>query len=80
MAPSTSHLQFSDRQVQNVPRSSGNTQFYSRRQASPVERVPFQQHQQSLSHGSQVPVKIADQSLKAELLKEVGWTSKLKIE
>jgi len=34
----------------------------------------------SWSYTSKIPVKINDPALKAELLKEVGWTSKLKIE
>jgi len=32
------------------------------------------------SYASKIPVKINDKALKDELLKQVGWTSKLKME
>jgi hypothetical protein len=45
IAPSSAHLRFSDRAVTNIPRSSGNTRFFSHQAANPAVRVPFAQQQ-----------------------------------
>ena len=48
IAPSSANLRFSDRTLNNVPRSSANTRFFSHRQVSPAERIPFAQQQRAM--------------------------------
>jgi hypothetical protein len=45
LAPSNESLRFANREPRGVPRGNTNTQFVSRRQATPVARVPFAQQQ-----------------------------------
>ena len=49
ITPSSANLRFSDRAVTNVPRSSGNTRFFTHQQASPAARVPFAEQQRAMS-------------------------------
>ena len=55
LAPDRSSLRLADREVRNMPRGGGNTQFYTRRQAAQVERVPFAEQQRSFQRAAQVP-------------------------
>jgi hypothetical protein len=43
LAPTRDSLRFSNRGVSNIPRTTGNRQFYMQRQPNPVQRVPFSQ-------------------------------------
>jgi len=49
ITPSSANLRFSDRAAANVPRSSGNTRFFSHQQPSPTARVPFVEQQRAMS-------------------------------
>jgi hypothetical protein len=48
ITPSSANLRFSDRAVANVPRSSGNTRFFTHQQTSPAARVPFAEQQRAI--------------------------------
>ncbi|HWQ52439.1 MAG TPA: FecR family protein [Bryobacteraceae bacterium] len=55
VAPDRGSLRFADREVRNAPRATdnNNVRFYSRRQAAPVDRVPFAEQQRSFQRASQ---------------------------
>ena len=53
IAPTNASLRFSDRQAGAVPRSSGNTRFFSRQgTAAAVNRIPFAQQQRAFEQGA----------------------------
>jgi FecR protein len=52
LAPNNAHLNFAARSAAFVPRSSGNTQFFSHQRVSTPQRIPFSQQQQVLTGGS----------------------------
>jgi hypothetical protein len=62
LAPGDAHLRFSDRQVTNIPRTSENQRFFSRRQPQSVERVAFADQRRSLERISRVPVVASERS------------------
>lgn len=47
IAPSASHLQFTNRAASYVPRSSGNTRFFTHQQPASAARVTFAQQQRA---------------------------------
>jgi hypothetical protein len=51
VAPGNAHLQFSDRQVRNVPRSSPNTRFFTRQQPNQTQRISFAQQRRAFEQG-----------------------------
>jgi hypothetical protein len=57
MAPSAANLRFSDRAVASTPRTSANTQFFSRQQSSTAaQRIPFAQQQRAFEQAG-MPVR-----------------------
>ena len=54
IAPSASHLQFSSRSAAFVPRSTGNTHFFTHQQPAASQRTPFAQQQRSFEAGRTV--------------------------
>jgi hypothetical protein len=52
MSPTNANLRFSDRQVNYVPRSNGNTRFFQHQQPSVAQRVPFAQVRGGEPNGS----------------------------
>ena len=53
IAPTNASLRFSDRQAAAVPRSSGNTRFFSHQgTAAAVNRIPFAQQQRAFEQGA----------------------------
>jgi FecR protein len=49
LAPNNSHLNFANRSAGFVPRSAGNTRFFTHQQVSTPQRIPFAQQQRTLS-------------------------------
>jgi hypothetical protein len=57
VAPGTAHLRFSDREVTNAPRTSGNTRFFTHQQPSAAgQRIPFAQQQRAFEQAG-MPVR-----------------------
>jgi hypothetical protein len=52
LAPNNAHLNFAGRSAAFVPRSSGNTRFFSHQQVSTPQRIPFSQQQHVLNGGA----------------------------
>jgi len=52
IAPTNAHLQFANRPVANIPRSSENTRFFAHQQPAPAARVPFAQQQRAMEQGT----------------------------
>lgn len=74
IAPDRTHLQFADRQTAFVPRSTGNTRFFTREQPNPVARVPFAQQQRALESGARAATPSAiPPSAREPALAARGW-------
>jgi hypothetical protein len=57
LAPGTANLRFSDRAVSNAPRTSANSQFFSRQpSSSAAQRIPFAQQQRAFEQAG-MPVR-----------------------
>ena len=54
VAPDRSSLRLGNGEVRNMPRAAADTRFFSRRQAAPVERIPFAEQQRSFQRVAQV--------------------------
>ena len=61
IAPDRAHLQFSERQAAFVPRSSGNTRFFTREQPNPAPRVSFAEQRQALGSAGRPATALAPQ-------------------
>lgn len=62
IAPDRAHLQFSERQAAFVPRSSGNTRFFTREQPNPAPRVSFAEQRQALGAARRPAPALAPQA------------------
>jgi len=70
IAPDRAHLQFSERQAAFIPRSSGNTRFFTREQPSPAARVSFAEQRRALDSGARLGAE--SQSLRGQSTAP-GW-------
>jgi Family of unknown function (DUF6600)/FecR protein len=52
IAPAASHLQFTNHAAAYVPRSTGNTHFFTHQQFNPAQRVPFAQQQRAFAQSN----------------------------
>ncbi len=55
IAPDRAHLQFSERQTAFVPRSTGNTRFFTREQPNPAPRTSFNEQRRGFGAPGAVP-------------------------